>query len=504
MQEQISVVSFTEWVRLKRSYILCAVAVIVLQFLVFKWLYPYPNFLPDSFSYLRTAMDGRNINIWPIGYSWFLKLFAWVSRSHWWLVCYQYLFLETVILYFVFSIGYLFQLSGRLFGTMLLTGVVSPLVLHVSNFVSSDALFAALSLVWFSQLIWMICKPQKLILLLHAVVLLMVFTVRYNAMYYPFISIAVLLVTNVHVLWRWCGIALMLLLLGTFIGYTQVQYYKETGSVHFSPFGGWQLASNALYAYANVPVAQRSRKQFKYIDLQRLSDKHMDSLQQTPYKPSLSQGVYYLWDSRSPLQQFPTVWWVGDSTVNGFTRWTLAGQMYKEYGYYLIKNYPGAFLRYYIWPNLVNYYVPSAEFLSSYNMGKDTVEQVAVSWFQLKTNKVYSNSSNHLIRVNNQYPLALALINLFFVLGFIGFVLSGGYAQSLPYRKRVCVCFLLTWTCNMVFSVFASPIVLRYQLFPMLMTQMFMFWLMVYMVRLIVPIKTSDTVNNIEDKSLLI
>jgi hypothetical protein len=504
MAEQISTMSFIHWVRLKRYYLLLSVGAIVLQFLVFKWIYPYPNFLPDSYSYLDTAMQGRNINKWPIGYSWFLELFGLISRSHWWLVCCQYALLEVAILYFVFSMGYLLQVTKWLFGCMLLIGVVSPLVLHVSNFVSSDALFAALSLIWFTQLIRIACKLGRIVLLLHAVVLLMVFTVRYNAMYYPFISIAVILFAEIRARWKWGSIALMLLFPAAFIGYTQVQYYKETGSVHFSPFSGWQLASNALYAYAHVPATGRSKERFTYVDLQRLADRHMDSLHRTSYNPPLSQGIYYLWDPQSPLQQFPEVWWGRDSTVTGFKRWAMTGPIYKEYGYYLVKIYPHAFLRYYVWPNLSSYYVPPLEFLGSYNMGLDTMEQAGVAWFGLKTNKVHSKTSDHVIHINTYYPLELALVNLFFVLGFIGFVLSGGFAESTAIVKRIGVCFLLIWVCNMGFSVLASPVVLRYQVFPMLVTQTFMLWLAAYILQLVMPAVMPTTVDNVEDKSFII
>jgi hypothetical protein len=502
MQEQLPGISFVQWIRLKHLYLLLAGGVTVLQFFGFKWLYPYPNFLPDSFSYIETAIKGRNVNVWPIGYSWFLELFALVSRSHWWLTCCQYVLLQAAILYFVFSMGYLLQTSKWVFGGMLLISVVSPLVLHVSNFVSSDALFATLSLVWFTQLVWIACKPYNGVLLLHAAVLLMVFTVRYNAMYYPIISVTVVFFTRRRALWRWAGGALMLLLPLTFIGYTQMQYYKETGSALFSPFSGWQLASNALYAYTRVPAIERSEDQFAVVDLQRIVDRHIDSLQRVSYAPPLSQGIYYLWDPQSPLQRFPQVWWAGDSSTTGFRRWTLVAPIYKDYGLYVVSNYPKAFLHYYVWPNLVSYYVPPTEFLSSYNMGKDTIEQVGVSWFELKSNKIYSNTSDSVIRIISCYPLALALVNLFFVLGFAGLVLLKAFSESEFVVKTVCKCFLLIWICNMVFSVLASPVVLRYQIFPLLMAQVFVFWLLGHGVRSVMTVTMTATAASIKDKTL--
>src|SRR5690606_5461901 len=140
----ISSISFTHWLGQQKAYLLLSAGMVLLQFLVFKGLYPYPNFLPDSFSYLEAAKDGRAVNIWPIGYSRFLEWFSLLSRSHWALVGVQYVLLQVAVLYFVFSIAWFLRPGQWLFRIMLFSCVLHPLLLHVSNFVSSDALFASL------------------------------------------------------------------------------------------------------------------------------------------------------------------------------------------------------------------------------------------------------------------------------------------------------------------------------------------------------------------------
>lgn len=370
-----------------------------------------------------------------------------------------------------------------MFRVLLLVCMFSPLLLHVSNFVSSDALFATLSLIWFAQLLQIIEKPTWGVLFLHAVVLLLVFTVRYNALYYPFISITAIILTKMRAWKKRIGVVAILVLLGTFIGYTQWYYDKETSRAQFSPFGGWQLASNALFAYAHLSPSQRKEAPAEFKELHAIVNRHMDSLHQLSNRPDAMLGIYYLWDPQSPLQEFKRVSWHNDTSTSLFARWALMGPMYSKYGSYLITQYSGAYIRHFVWPNLIAYYVPQPEFLSAYNMGKDTVEQVAVEWFGLKDNKVHSNTSSFLVHISSYYAIVLAFVNLLFVLGIVGFLLLKGLINSSQFARKASYWILFVWLSNICFSVLASPIVLRYQVFPMLITQTLMIWLVDYLIR---------------------
>src|SRR5689334_1714580 len=50
-----------------------------IQFIIFKILYPFPDFISDSYSYIYTAATHANVGLWPIGYSKFL----WLIHSIW-------------------------------------------------------------------------------------------------------------------------------------------------------------------------------------------------------------------------------------------------------------------------------------------------------------------------------------------------------------------------------------------------------------------------------------
>src|SRR5258708_5859384 len=132
---------------------------------------------------------------------------------------------------------------------------------------------------------------------------------------------------------------------------------------------------------------------------------------------------------------------------------------------------------------MINYYVPDPEFLATYNMGKDTVEQIATQWFGYPTQKVKAAGRTRDILVPETAPIVLAVINLAFSLSYIAFVTLGGFKKCHPYFRRMLVWMLVIWLTNFVFSVLASPIVLRYQVFPMIVTFTFLAMLQEFLIR---------------------
>src|SRR3954467_9642763 len=99
----------------RENRILLALSMIasLTMFYFFKKLYPFPNFLPDSYSYLDAAINNLNINRWPVGYSKFLRFIGFFSHSDTGLALIQYLFLQASILFLLLTICYLLQ-PGKL------------------------------------------------------------------------------------------------------------------------------------------------------------------------------------------------------------------------------------------------------------------------------------------------------------------------------------------------------------------------------------------------------
>src|SRR6185437_13326509 len=51
-----------------RAWWMIGIAVFILQFFIFKFRYPFANYMPDSYSYLEAAASNADVNMWPVAY----------------------------------------------------------------------------------------------------------------------------------------------------------------------------------------------------------------------------------------------------------------------------------------------------------------------------------------------------------------------------------------------------------------------------------------------------
>lgn len=462
----------------QNPYFVFLALLLLVQFFAYKIYYPYPNFLPDSYSYISAADKGLSINIWPIGYSEFLKFIHFFSKSDTLLNLIQYLFLQASLLYLLYSIYLIYNPGKWTMRVLTLCSIANPLLFHISNFISSDAIFCALSLVWFTQLLWILYRPKSGLLISHAFVLLFLFSIRYNALYYPLISIAVLSFSKLPAKYKIINIFLISSMISFFCLKTIHDYTRLTGTRQFSAFGGWQLSSNALIActYLSPEIADSVPEQFKALDI--IVKKNRDSLRTVNTSASFPLDYYYLWDARSPLKTYMKEYWRNNHRIESFAKWADMGPLYQKYGSFLIQKHPKTFFKYYIFPNIIRYYVPPVEFLGWYNMGKDTVENVAQKWFGYSSNKIISKTSNKQISILNPFPIFTGTLNLLFIMSAISFKILGEFKKTSKEFKTSFKLMIVTWISNLGFSVLASPVVLRYQIFPILITFIFT-WIMI-------------------------
>lgn len=473
-QQIISPLPFHQWLwkdKENKRLFGFTLLIMIISFTWLKIIYPYPNFMPpDSNSYLEAAYKNYFINFWPIGYSRFIRLISCFSSSHFTLVTIQYLLLVLAALYFLFSLRYLLSPGKWIFRILFSLSLTNPLLPHIANFVSSDCLFATLSLIWFTQLLWILFQPSRKLMLFHAVVLLLSFTVRFMALYYPFISITVILFAHIPRQMKWAGIGFTIALLFAFIGRTQYEYQVKTGKVQYSAFGGWQIAANALYGYAHAEPDSQGYIPFRFRKLHTLVNQHMDSIRKLQNRPDKEVGIYYLWDLKSPLRIYMNQQYQGDNKTPAFKRYASLAPLYQDYGRYLIKKYPLEFIEYFLWPNLLKYYAPPVKFMGIYNMGNKTVEPIAVTWFGWNNNRLPNRSRDNQIHITAIFPTLLSILNPLFIITCFAFGVMGGFRECSPISKRAIVLMWLIWIANMVFSVFSAPTELRYQLFPIIIT----------------------------------
>jgi hypothetical protein len=455
-----------------RAWCLIALGSFILQFFLFKGQYPYANYMPDSYSYLEAAYNNADVNMWPVAYSKFLRLASVFTHSDKVVVAFQYFFMQVGAWVFLFSLLY-FLRPGRLIrNTLFIFFIFNPLPLYVANYISADALFIGFSLCWLSILIWVIYHPTPWQIPLQAILLLACFTIRYNAIYYPLIAALAFILSRQGRRLKLAGISFGLLLVLISYTYTSGKMKEQTGHRQFSAFGGWQLANNVLYMYQDIPISQRKPVPARYARLEAMVRQHMDTLKKIKFSHDDSVNSYfYLWSSRGPLIQYMTREWNKDSTTPYFKRWAAEGPLYLGYAFYLIRSHPWPFVQSFLTPNAVKLAMPPAEFLGTYNMGGDSVRTLAKDWFQYKSLKVKDHHKKEgPIVWTSWYPVFSILVNLLLLIHIVGLLAFGSLKGQKTMLPRLLLLTIMLWLFNAGFSIFASPIVLRYQVFPMLIT----------------------------------
>jgi hypothetical protein len=509
MQNYISnKVSFKNFLfkdRRNKIILLLAATAIVIQFAIFKYFYPYASYIHgDSFSYIRAAFNNESINTYPIGYSKFLRLISVFAKPDYIVVAIQYLLIQCSALFMLFTLFYFFNI-GKIVQLVLICIIIfNPLFLQLGNLVSSDGLFLALSCIWFALLLWIIHKPSAKIIFWHSIILFIAFTVRYNAIIYPFIASVAFGLSKLPLTKKIIGIGLGLVLCGWFVGFNMYEYKKLTGYWQFTPFGGWLMANNAMYAYRYV--AKMDRKPFpeKYQSLDNIIRGFFDSTRNTIKYPTeaVKAGTYYMWSRNMPLAMYKNNCFKKDTTITEQKKWASMGPLYKEYGKHIIKQYPTYFIQYFIWPNAIKYYAPPLEFLESYNSGVDTVNNVAITWFGYRSTHINTRMKNNKTLTLDFYPILSGIINLtmlcllFFYLILRGWTLSKNFHQCLVLGS-------LFWICNAAFTICASSAALRFQSFPIILTTIYVILLADWMFQLMSmqrEIEIKRTVINIKEE----
>lgn len=463
--------------RMRYHYCFLAGVTMVLQFILIKYLYPYPNFMQDSYNYLRSAATNIDANLWPVGYAKLIRFAGFFSHSDDLLVFLQLFIYHICALYYFYTLLAIRPCSKWLQWTMFVFIFLNPAILYLSNYVTSDVYFIGISLVWMAQLFRLTYKPTFLLLCIHLLVLLLAFTVRYHALIYPVISMTVIVFCQYSIFVKAWAVAMAIFLVGAFVLYTARQTETNMGRRQFSVFSGWQMANNAVYAYAHMPAGARRHDTIprQFATIQARVDRWLDSVPRSE-RPDRPIMAFFIWDPGSPLQPAPGAQNISDNASH-LHKMAQVAPLLNDYGKFLIARYPVAYIQYYIWPNAWQYILPPAENLAVYNDGVDTILPVAKEWFEYNSAHVYKRAGKELA-LFNFYPYLMGIILLIFLLGWIRYLYQEGRAIANEHFRYALTIVTYYWVVNVGFSVLASPVVLRYQLFNMIIGATFggMLW----------------------------
>ncbi|QJB39082.1 hypothetical protein HF324_14910 [Chitinophaga oryzae] len=458
----------------------------VIQIVVFKYYYPFASFINgDSFEYVQNAFLNARLDVHPVGYSKFLRLFSIFSTNDTSLVVFQYFFVQISIWFFLFSIFYFHEINVWIKYTLLGLLTVNPIILYMANYISTDALFLALSVLWITSLLWFLHRPSWSLAIIHAFLILLVFMIRYNALYYPIVSLVAFLGAKAKNNLRIVGVLVGAFLIGGFVLATSLKYKKLTGVYQFSPFSGWQIANNGLYIYRGVLPEQRKELPEKFKELDREVRMYLDTVRTLEGRfPEIMLDInaVYMWSPASPLRTFMGKSFKKKPAMDEFQRWSSIAPLYKEYGTTLIKTYPIAFFKRFLWPNFVKFYSPPVEFLGTYGYNVDTIPAITKDWFRYRDKRVTSRFSDVSVNALDYYPIICGTMSAVFIMMSISFFILKGREQERDLFKTWLL-FAVLWVCNMVFSVFASPIALRFQILSLIVSVVIVFVILDFMLK---------------------
>jgi hypothetical protein len=444
----------------------CIIAFLILHFILLKIFYPHTIVIGDGHHYIRVANNNLEISGWPIGYPKFLAALHAIVRGDWIIAALQYMLLEGVIVYFYFTIRYLLR-PGKWVSLLMLAGLlINPFVLFISNYVFSDGPFAALTVCWFTLTLWYLYKPRPVYAFLFVVVMVAAYSIRYYAMFYPLISFPVILFSKTRWWVKLSSISLACLLFLGFRWYTESLFEKSIGRREFSPLSGWRLAANALIMYRHLDHRETDTAPPELQTLHRTVLHYLAALPPQEILPDRRLMSY-----PNPLMGYIGVYFGDYVTTPQIQKWASVGKLYGQYGAWLIKKHPAAYLQYFVGQGIEWYLYPKVDITNIFPDGGVPILPETKNWFgthddwwACSTGKFYSIT---------YFPAVVTILNLLFILGVIGFYFCGCHKTAGPLANKVVMLMACFWLIDLLFVICTTPALLRYALSGVIFNMVF-------------------------------
>ena len=418
----------------------------LLLFLLLSITYPYPAVTADSGNYILSAKTMTINGFRPMGYSWFIYFCHLFSTKISVIFIGQFLINVLAQLTFIFSVKYFFQLHKIAYYIFSFLCILSPSILFCTNYIMSDSIFNSLTLLYLTSALWIIKKPNVLNVTLHLIFLYMVINVRYAALFYPILSLGVLLFNfKKHKLYI---IASLLPILISFNIYYNSK--AEVNNVYeideFSGFSGWAIANNAVSMIPYIDLKPEDIKDKEIRFFHQIMTSYPDSI----YSHHHINATDFMWKRAFPGKEI--LKYTIETQKYSYTKsWIFVGTKLKKYGAFLIKRYPLKYLKHYLIPNIKQlfyaYEIPEVnEFVSNklYNQ-----------YFNMDINR-YKYDYSFLHKLNPIRKIANPFIWLVFLASVITFFIRR--KQFMKDHQNLILLLLLFTMFYAVFSVIAHPI----------------------------------------------
>ncbi|HEV2482471.1 MAG TPA: hypothetical protein VGS79_22555 [Puia sp.] len=451
-------------------YLYIAIPVMMVEWIVFKSYYPFADFFTDSYSYIEAAVQQDAIGYRPIGYSLFLRLVNAVWTSDTFLVTVQYLLVQGACLGLFLTLVRRCELGPRASGVLLAFLLLNPTISYLCNYVSSDALFVGLSIIWLTVLMGMMRAPTWWRLALQVALLFIIFNVRYVALYYPAVaSLSFLLLRKkASAAFKLTGIVCSIGAVVIGMSWIKRITYEHTGAGIFSAFSGWQIANNALHLYPFLPVDTVGLPSPATAELAADVRNFFALTGPELLKRGPVATTEYMWVRSSPLHIYMDTLRRREHTTY-FNAWNRVGPVFTEYGYFLVRRHPLAYIRYYAWNSAKSFFVSPLDVFGVYNEGQRTVDMVAVRWFRYRGKRVRAWSFTGQEALLAPWPWIALYLNFVFVITTLWYLFSRKRREAnlvFMGSLELTAAYLLS---NALFCIAASPSVFRYQVLPIIL-----------------------------------
>ncbi len=429
-----------------------------IQGALLNFLFPYPDFFSDSYTYVADAIANLGFSYRPQGYPDYLVHLHKLLPSAGFAVFVQYLLFALSTLFCVSSCGYLFGLTKRQTNWLMAAVLLNPMLVITSNLVSSDSLFCSSTVLWFTSLLWIIKRTGFLNIAIHTLLLLICMHLRYTALFYFAISAITFLVSKGTKVLRVVGVVLSVSAIWGYVNWQETKTEDNFGVRMFSGFGNWQIANNALCYYKKLNVSDDDLPTTETKVLDFAVKRFIDTIYTEGHI-----GTQYMWDKRSPLKRY-VARRCRLENQKYFPEWIKCSEDIGEYGRILIKSDPMAYIKYFMAPNFKNFMVPDLEAIEDYNIYHLTAPDNCKVWYNLDTNVLTPRYQGLEKRMMAVFPYLNCALNVFNIIFIFYFLLQNWKTRKL-LRKDILGLFC-AWTAFyfgfMAFSVASAYIVFRY------------------------------------------
>ncbi len=453
----------------QRNLLLITLIVNGLLLAGYKYFYPLPDFYSDSYGYVIAAVNHLEIFYRPLGYSHFLNFLHNWSDSSFFVVAVQYYLLSLASLFCFFTVDYFYRYRHKVIRIAVWALITfNILYLPLANQVASDSLFTALTIIWFTLLLWVINRGNWLSLGLQVIVLMFAFEVRYNALYFlPVACICFLISKNKNVVYRIVGTAITVFAITW--SYNRIKETTEqyTNAPIFAGFSGWLIANNALYIAPFIHLDTVEFEEPELRTVQQFVNIYKDSLEPGELQMVKRNDLYgsvYLWSKKSPLKMYLR-YYCNKNRVDYMAGWYQVSETFTAYGKHIIQRHVGEYIRYFLIPNTVCYFFPSGGKLSTYNADGTTIADDTRAWFHFNSIELKPRGNTTLQqRIVAVYPAFHVVITVLGLLLPAILLLRNKRKKILQKRQAL---FALYWYAFFLldagFSIIAIAIELRYQ-----------------------------------------